>query len=857
MKRFDPESIKQRLLKNMKVKTEWAQILDNGVVSNLLDVYAEGEAELARYMEYLLGEKKWATARNMTSLMAMSKLISHKKRRPISAAGFIVVSHTDEQGADRLSNYGKTFFDLNDPSNYDEKVLADSYTTSESQALVPWTNSKIYVIPKGTVFTANNGVKFLSTKNTFSRFLSSPYSYIANDPERLAAFKAAGGWDGIKYVKVPVIQGIEREVSIGRSKGEKFESFVLEANDVEDASNAMTEDFFYVTVTSNDGTTTEKWIEVPNIRLANPYDKVFETELTDDERGIIFKFGDGVSGQMLTEGNIVSVHYLETLGSKGNIENKYQITSMTFPKNVTMVDPRTNTASSFLSCINTVALLGGKDAETEEDFKDNAPTSYVKSYATATKSEYEEKIKKYSPVSLLHLRVFPESSFETNILDVTVNDLFAEVANEYTTIKNTLKITAISSNGEKIEDPEATFIEPILESLSNIKGPNDSFEFCEPNFIKMAAGVVINTDSTQYSDEEIKDFVKDAYLNKYSIFNTDFKMPLYKSALVSAAKGFPFSNSVSLDLEAVANVNYSGLKIINYKRMLKSKLTQDDVLVAIPFNFDTIYSQNAYQQGFKNYTLNSGYLLKVNISFNSTAKSVLNRTLFLLDNRLDSESVPTLQEAKALPIVSTNQTPPITLQIIDSASNITTQLYDETSQFYTNRQVRVAQFAYINEVTNESFITAALDPSKNPYENRPYIQDNDGLNRSFATEDVPQNLRAFLTGDTSSAVCYKINTDYIENVDILFTENYNNVHSTEYASGHIILPLSYFSFNANKFDFTSDIVEESIATAIESTVKINVMAKPKMEDFNPQNDNDIIFLDPDLISVEKNFLVNK
>lgn len=839
----------------MKVKTEWAQILDNGVVSNLLDVYAEGEAELARYLEYLLGEKKWTTARNMSSLTSMGKLISYKKRRPVSAAGFVIVSHTDEEGANRLSNFGKTFFNLDDPSNYDDKELASNYTETESQALVPWTYNLIYNIPKGTVFTANNGAKFISTKNVFSRFLASPYSYIANDPAKLAAFKAAGGWDGIKYLRVPIVQGIEKEVSIGRSAGTKFESFILEATDVEDASNAMTEDFFYVTVTSNDGSTSEKWIEVPNIRIAGPYDKVFEVETTDDDKGLIFKFGDGISGKMLTAGNVVSVHYLETLGSLGNIQNKYQITSMAFPKNITMIDPRTNLASSFLSCINTTAILGGRDAETEEEFKNNAPTSYVKSYATATKSEYEEKIKKYSPVSLLHLKVFPEFSMETNILDTSINDLYAEVANEYTTIKNSLKITAIQSNGEKIEDPEVSFIQPILESLSNIKGPNDSFEFCEPNFIKLAAGVVVNTTSIIYSDEEIKDFISTAFLNKYSIFNTDFKKPLYKSSLVSAAKGFPFSDSVNIELEAMANINYKDLKTINYKNKSLSNLTIDDILVTIPFNFDKIYSQNLYLQGFKNYTTNSLYLLKVDIEFNSSVKSHLNKTLFLLDNRLDTSTETSLQEAKQLPINTDIQVPNIVNQIYDTNSNISIQMFDETSENFYNRQVRIAQFSYIQNVTDISFIQKMLDFSKSPYENRPYIIDFAGKNKIFNVDEVPLKLQAFLNENSSSSVCYKYNSEYVSNVDIIFHENYDSPNDTEYATGYLVLPLSYFEFNVNKFDFTSGVVDETIANAIESTVKINITAKPKMEDFNPTNENDIIFLDPNNIKVDKNFII--
>ena len=562
MKRFDFYALRERYMKRARVKMEWAQIVQDGVISNVLDVIAEGNAELARYMEFLLGEKKWDTAQNIESLTHMAKLISRKPARPVSAAGFVIVSHTDSSGTDRLSNYGRTFFSLDDTSDYDDITRKTNYTQVEASALIPWTNPSIYVIPRGTIFTSDSGVQFISTKAVYSRYLSVPFSQIKNDPQKYEAFLQAGGWDGIKYVRVPVIQGIQKEVVLGTAEGSKYESFTLAAQNVEAASNSLSEDFFYVEVIDNAGNA-ERWEECANIELAQPYDKVFEATLTNDGSGLIIKFGNGISGQQLTAGNQVKIHYLETLGEGGNVSSKFSVNTMAFPSNVPMIDPRTNVASTFLSCTNDIALKGGRSKESEEDFRENAPTSYVKSYATATKKEYEEKIMKYSPVSLLKLRVFPSAEFSTNVFDTSIDDTYAEVSNEYTTIKNVLNVTAIQSNGQKIEDATNTFINPILESLANIKGPNDSLEYCEPNFIQMAAGVIVNTKSTAYSDSEVANDVKNAILNDYSIFNTEFKNPLYKSVLVADAKNFDFSDSVSVELEALATIDWDKLNLIN------------------------------------------------------------------------------------------------------------------------------------------------------------------------------------------------------------------------------------------------------------------------------------------------------
>lgn len=852
MKRFDFNALRERYMARARVKLEWAQIVQDGVISNVLDVIAEGNAELARYMEYLLGEKKWDTAQNTESLVKMAKLISRKPTRPVSSAGFVIVSHTDSNGTDRLANYGRSFFALDDPSDYDNITQKTNYTVSESSALIPWTNPSIYVIPKGTIFTSDSGIQFISTKAVYSRYLSIPYSQIKNDATKYAAFIQAGGWDGIKYVRVPVIQGTQKEVVLGKSDGSKYESFTLAASNVEAAANSLSEDFFYVEVIDNAGNS-ERWEECANIELAGPYDKVFEATTTDDGSGLIIKFGNGISGKQLTSGNQVKIHYLETLGEAGNVSSKFSINTMAFPNNISMVDPRTNVVSTFLSCTNDVAIKGGKNMESDEEFRENAPTSYVKSYATATKKEYEEKIMKYSPVSLLKLRVFPSAEFSTNVFDVSIDDNYAEVSNEYTTIKNVLNVTAIQSNGEKIEDATNTFINPILESLANIKGPNDSLEYCEPNFIQMAAGVIISTKSTAYSDSEVATDVKNAILNDYSIFNTEFREPLYKSVIVADSKNFEFSDAVSVELEALATIDWDKLDIVNMSTTGTNYYTSvSNKLVDIPFHFDKLFAQNQYLAGFRNYESNSGYLLKANLKFNSAAMSSYNRTLFLFDNRLSNIDI---QQAKSS-IINSNLNMPANTKTIELSNGNTISFFDETSDYFDNRQSRVAQFPFITNVTSDTFMMNAKKFTVQPFEIRPYVVDTDGKNKVFSTDDVAEN-RISIGGSEGEigTTCYQGNPNYIENIDILFTEDYDNVSSENFAKGHLLIPLTYFGYNsASNLDFTDASIYDQVADEIKSKMSIKVFARPRMEDFSPTAWNDIIFIDDDDIKVEKNYI---
>ena len=850
MKRFDFDSIKQRLLARLRVSNKWAQFLDNGVIANLIDVYSEGEAELARYLEYLLMEKKWLTAQNMTSLTHMARLISRKPRRPVSAAGFVIVSHTDDDGVDRLSNLGRSFFDIDAESNYDNLTPNRAAVGTATQALVPWLKSAIYTVPKGTVFTASNGTQFISTEAVQSRYLNVAFSTIKSDADLYKNFLKAGGWNGIKYLKIPVIQGIQRKKILGIANGDRFETFSLDATNIEDANSSMSEDFFYIEVKDNGTGETERWIEISNIRLAGPYDKVFETNVINDGGILQIKFGDGVSGKMLTAGNTVTIHYLETKGAAGNIDAKYQIVDLAFPDNYVMTDPRYgNVPSKFLSCTNTYPLLGGKDAEDFENFRIEAPTSYLRSYATATKKEYEEKILKYSPISLGKLKVFADTSYVVNNLDTNVSDLYCEVANEYTTIQNTLYITAVQANGEKIENAQDTFINPVLMSLKNIKGPNDTLAYKEPNFIKFDIGARITTSSLEYSDSEISEYIKAGILNKYSILNTDFKSGFYSSAITAIAKNFPFSDTASVEIEALANIDYDGTSLIEVDDTAGTNL--NNLLVAIPFKFDKIFASNSYLRGFKNYTVNSGFIIKANVNFKMSSSSTKDRTFFLYDDRLDSAKKSTLEEAKELVINLDNPLPPL-VDTLTTDIGYDIKVFDEKSEYYKNRQVRTAQFTYIDSITDDTFMIKAKDFTQFPYENRPYVTDNTGANAMFSSDQVAKNLRAEISDSSNSSLCYKVNADYIENVNIIFSENYDSADSSDYAKGYLILPVSYFNITSNMVDLSQGLTElaRDITMLIQDQATIKIYARPKMVDFIPENEHDLIFVDDQDISVE-------
>lgn len=874
MKRFDYESVKSRLIARAKINADSATILDDSAFNNVLDVFSEGISEAARYLEYNTMEKKWTNAQNMPSLTHMGKLIGRKRKRPVSSIGYVVVSHTDANGNNRLANYGKYFFDLDQASDYDNIIQETNSNYIERSALVPWTCSDVYTIPKGTIFKSANGTQFISTQAVSTRLLSNAYKDISASSSKLEDFISAGGWDGIKYVKVPVIQGIQIETALGTTRGVRFESFALNAENVEDASNTISKNYFSIEVTpATANAKTEVWAEIPNIRLAGPYDKVYETKLSEDGTFIIIKFGDGISGYMPPRGSTIVCKYLETLGSKGNIEATGQIQDMTFPTGYKMIDPRTNTISTFLSCTNITSISGGRDIEDEDEYRLNAPTSYLSSYTTAVKSAYEKKIKEASPVLLGKLKCFSDTNFNASQIDTTFDEnVYDELVNEVSIINNTLKVTAIRANGKKFDNAtvDEEFIKPIIKTIGDIKGPNDAISYIEPNFIKISPSVKINTYDLNTTEEDIKNEVATSIQTKYSIFNTDFKTPLYASEINHLASIFKYTDSVNMFIEALANVSFDEDKIlllntgastntagISLKDTSWDNRSTDSIgtLLAIPFNFDKVYSSNKYKQGFKNYKVNSRYLLKVDLHFiNNSSKEANSRTFFLYDNRIDTANNTTLEEAKGMTI---DNMPVVHKNSLDtdmsSKIGISSLWYpDETKDDFNRRQVRIAQFPYITSITDEEFMSKAKSWTTTPFENRPFEVDENGEKKRYNSSEVASDLRRPLTeGGDTSRICYKKNTNWIPYVDIVYNENYEDSSSVLYANGYFILPLSYLGLNSSINTTTEALCYKTLSSLLKQFIELKVYALPVQDDIEPQNWQDIVFCDDDDIKVER------
>lgn len=860
-KRFDSESIFNRLMDRMRINLNWALLSQNGVIAAMMDAFADRLSEISRYAEYLLGEKKWTTAQNISSLNTQTGLTGRKAHRMRSAISYVIVSHTDQRGSNRLSNFGRTFFSLDDRSNYDDITKdADPQDPLRTQALVPWTYDTPYIVPKGTRFLSASGASFISVQAVASRVLKEPYDVIANSPARYTAFLSAGGWEGIKYLKIPVIQGKVKTVTLGTAQGARFESMILPVVNCEDASNNISEDLLQMAVNPTPlvPDNIQQWVQIPNILLAGPLDKVFEVINLPDYSGVLFKTGDGITGSLLPAGATITLTYLETSGAAGNIDKKYQIESIVFPAGIQMIDPRTNTVSSFLNVTNDNPILGGANVETQEDIRTNAPLDYLTYYSIATTEAYENQIKQYAQVGLDKVKVFSGSKLDEVKLIGNTTDLSRGTL-KTTTSQSVLYVTAVSSNGGLIANAQDAFVTPVTQAIGNLKAPSDTLVYVAPSFIPLRLNTTVYSDVTNKSDQDIINTETAALQAAYSIFSMDFNAPFYNSEYVALTQSFPFVKYTDTFVEAVANMDIS-VDNISFPSQSDAGGRNTNpggnisypILYSINFSFNSLFGSSPYASGFMNYKQSAPYLLRIELTFinNPTAAATLNRTFFLFDDRrLYNPTVPGAPLQENLDLNTAKR------YLQDGNSVVTnSSVYpdwvrpDETLEDFVSRAARPAQYAYISHITDSSFMAGAREFSKGPFEIRPYQVDSTGKNAIYTASDVTWaagtiDPRVMLPGNIQ---CYVRDWRYIDYFDINFMENYNQPTSDIFASGSLVIPANYFGFT--NIDITN---EEQFVGALSNFVSIKAYARPLLTDLEPQKWNEIIFVSNEDIVVER------
>lgn len=509
MKRGDPESIKGRWLGDLKQKPSYKNIQKDGAIEQFIEAGSEPISEAYRYGEMMLMEMKWDTSKNFSSIKHQARLVGKKLGRKHSAVGTIITSHSDTPtdtnlGTARYENLGVSILDIDQESDYDNLVQDVSAPTIAKQALVPYWSSTPYSIPVGAVYTAKNGLSYVCAERKVIERWSSKWSTIRQNKDLLTEFRASGGWEGYKYLTVPIVQGQQKIAYLGESDNTASQSFVLSTLDIEAADSYYTKQFLYAEVETKDGV--EIWKEVYHLSTVGCTDRYFEVNILDDMSGTEIKFGDGINGAIPPDGAKITLHYLETAGAAGNVYDLYSFNSA-----IDGVEIPDGLKVS-VGCQNMWAIIGGEDLETRAQFKRNAESAYAKNYEIIhTYTEFGRQINLISPVPLLKSRV---KSY-----------LKATKVNNSTVYTPTIGVTGLSGNLTKLNVTEnAIFNKVINDAINNNIISNKEVCYVAPNILTLNSHVSIELKESVLSEEDYKsDMVNylQEVVGKYNLDNIE------------------------------------------------------------------------------------------------------------------------------------------------------------------------------------------------------------------------------------------------------------------------------------------------------------------------------------------------
>ena len=221
-----------------------------------------------------------------------------------------------------------------------------------------------------------------------------------------------------------------------------------------------------------------------NILNVDPGSKVFFlTEIEDENYEI--KFGDGVFGRKLENGEYVEISYLTTSGPDTNGAKVFSFNGVLEDPDVT--SQTLNALSVTLTSLQTVeASAGGENSESLDRIKFNAAKNYATQDRAVTAEDYKAIVRNLYP-SVADITAFggeEDSPPEYGVVKIVVKPKYATALTSYTKkdLETKLKKYSVASVTPKIVDPSILYVE-------------------------MTSNIYYDTNLTTYKSDKIKSLV--------------------------------------------------------------------------------------------------------------------------------------------------------------------------------------------------------------------------------------------------------------------------------------------------------------------------------------------------------------
>lgn len=616
---YDPSSIYQRALQRLQQNPDWQAIASDSVISALLKTHAEMDAEQARYAEYLFNESKWDTAQNVSSITAAAGMLGYRPARTRAATGTIYVSADP-----RIHDVGKTI----SKSDFLDKKSSLNWL-SFSDALTLTSNL--------TVVDADGNNYIIAAASTLPRGAS-----YAADVNIIRG--------RLKTITIP-IETIRTTAT--QTKLDPYLYIPVTIENCDNADTALTEKFFRVWVTY--ATTEIEYRVVGTLQLSDVADTDVEIYPDLYNSSLLYlKFNNSPErGSVLNISNSstsiigIRIQYIETDGAAGNVTDLFtDFTLSGFAEN----------ADLRLYGTNLSAIIGGKDAETIADIKENAPKFYMRNYSVGTKEAYESVIRNITFSVNGGTIVSPKKVLVYGGEITEADTVTIKPVTNVTFIADGIEDLATSSDGvsNSKADPYSQIVQTLNYYLQEIKSPQDTIRFVPPNFVGFAIGLKCTAnrelvDSVSELQDNIRNRIEDQW---YNSDNLDFSRNFYLADILADIKTqFPAIYSIKAEIEAMKKLSWDDALYVQPDK------DDEDHTVRIPFSFNPVFLGNNYIEGFKDYQTGAAYVMRFDFFYKKSITSTAadyHTTIFIAEDGKHAANLAASQNPKAFFLVKDN-----------------------------------------------------------------------------------------------------------------------------------------------------------------------------------------------------------
>jgi len=474
-----------------------------------------------------------------------------------------------------------------DPIGYQTSILAFNAT---APSLL---DRGVYTIPRYSYFTIN-GITYTFTEDT--TFIKT----IDGDEELTTLSDSSVLYQG-SIISYPSYL----------ATGAPYEEFVLASVAQDGTSDIIDHNNIHVYVTTADGTY-EQWKRVSSLYLEDSNSKSFECRLNENQRYVL-KFGNDVNGRQLSTNSIVSVFYLRSDGTVGQVgPNTLDGTKLFLYRQplFTKIFNDIKSSTTYLSDLQAASLIFSNSSpstvfsnlETTIDIRNNAPNAFKTQYRLVTTNDVETYIKNnfnnvLNDVSVLnnweylaeHVRYLYNLGLKAPNNDSRV--LFNQVAFADSCDFNNLYIYAVpklQNNNIFSTTLRNNYLntglkDKILNTLQDIKMATVEMIMMDPVYVAVGLGVgstdevnneLLTTDivgttvliigrspGSRYSEDEIKSQVTNIFTNYFSVENCKLGQTIDISYLAASI----------LSIEGVTSLKTQ--RYVNGQQILKSGLS--------------------------------------------------------------------------------------------------------------------------------------------------------------------------------------------------------------------------------------------------------------------------------------------